>query len=332
MSGSRLLRSVDDNSFDVSGGLDYGLCADQHRIQPTTPVQHHTPAFRYLCKQDIMATVTAVPVGETSLPSTTDFSNDTPYTVFTFDGQQDTANFGLPWSAPFPLAISVDDKIKSIPDAVEAIRQFVQSGDLHSLVKRHGGAILFRGLPLETPDDYSKVAHAFGFRPHIEVGRPPLRTVLAPNVKTANEGPPELPIWPHNEYGWSTINPAWLTFSALKIPEQGGATPITSSIYIAHHLSRLAPKFLTSLRSRGAKYTYRYTVNPLVSNTGTSIRGAYGEHVTDDDDEETARNKVEVEIRRHSENFEWHSDGSLSVTHVVPGKQKQKQGTDDVKV
>ena len=33
--------------------------------------------------------------------------------------------------------------------------------------------------------------------------------------------PPELAIWPHNEYGWSTINPAWLTFSNLVVPEEG---------------------------------------------------------------------------------------------------------------
>lgn len=33
--------------------------------------------------------------------------------------------------------------------------------------------------------------------------------------------PPELPIWPHNEYGWSTINPAWIMFSALKTPDSG---------------------------------------------------------------------------------------------------------------
>lgn len=238
---------------------------------------------------------------------------------FSFVGQQDTADFGLPFSAPFPLALKVSDA-NTIPQSVEVIRNFAQSGELARLAKQHGGAILFRGLPLKTPDDYSKVAHAFCFRPHVEVGRPPLRTVLAPNVKTANEGPPELPIWPHNEYGWSTINPAWLTFSALKIPDEGGATPITSSIYIAHQLSRLAPKFLSDLRTRGARYTYRYTVNTLVSNTGTSIRGAYGQLVTDDDNEDVVRQKVEAEVRRHSERFEWHEDGSLSVTHVVPGK------------
>ncbi|CRG83305.1 hypothetical protein PISL3812_00656 [Talaromyces islandicus] len=251
-------------------------------------------------------------------PSTTKATVAPTLEPFVFEGQQDTATFGLVWSAPFPLALSVKNGTSDLSASVELIRDFVRSGELHRLIKHHGGAILIRGLSLSTPDDYSKVAHAFGFRPHVEIGRPPLRTVLAPNVKTANEGPPELPIWPHNEYGWSTINPGWLTFSALKIPDEGGSTPITSSIYLAYRLSKEAPSFFSDLRIKGAKYTYRYTVKPLVSNTGTSIRGAYGQHVTDDDDEVTARRKIEAEVRRHSELFEWHDDGSLSVTHIVP--------------
>jgi alpha-ketoglutarate-dependent taurine dioxygenase len=238
---------------------------------------------------------------------------------FTFEGQKDTKDLGLPWSAPFPAALRATN-IKSIPEAISTIQTLTQTGRLRTLAKHHAGAILIRGLPIKTPHDYSAVAHAFGLQPHTEVGRPPLRTVLAPNVKTANEGPPELPIWSHNEYGWSTINPAWLTFCALRVPERGGATPITSSIYIAHRLEQVAPWFLEDLRRLGAMYTYRYTTETLVSNTGNSIRGAYGEHVTDDDDEETFKRKVEAEVRRHSERFEWHEDGSLSVTHVVPGQ------------
>lgn len=245
-------------------------------------------------------------------------SIDCSFEAFKFAGQQDTSTFGLPESALFPLALRVHDA-HTIPHAVEAIKNFKNNGQLESLTRRHGGAILFRGLPLKTPDDYSKVAHAFGLRPHHEVGRPPLRTVLAPNVKTANEGPPELPIWPHNEYGWSTINPAWLTFSALKVPNQGGATPIGSSTLIAHKLKQLAPEFYDDLKRLGGKYVYRYTVNTLASNTGTSVRGAYGQHVKDEDDERTFRDKIEAEVRRHSDRFEWHEDGSLSVTHIVPG-------------
>ncbi|KAJ0308625.1 hypothetical protein COL516b_003169 [Colletotrichum fioriniae] len=100
---------------------------------------------------------------------------------------------------------------------------------------------------------------------------------------------------------------------------RGGATPITSAIYIAHELSRLNPQFLSNLLNKGVKYVYRYTTKPLVSNTGTSVRGAYGQEVRDEDDEATARSKIEAEVRRHSNRFEWHDDGSLSVTHIVPG-------------
>ncbi|KAL4907091.1 hypothetical protein BDW74DRAFT_167095 [Aspergillus multicolor] len=244
-------------------------------------------------------------------------NKQTSFEPFDLDGQRDTKAFGLSWSAPFPLALKAID-VKTTAQAVSAIRKFTESGQLKDLIKHHGGAILIRGLPIRTAHEYSEIAHAFGFEPHTEVGRPPIRTVLAPNVKTANEGPPELPIWPHNEYGWSTINPSWLTFSALKIPSSGGETPITSSIYIAHLLEKVVPEFLKHLKRLGAKYTYRYTRTTAASNTGNSVRGAYGQHVTDDDDEQTFRQKIEDEVRRHSENFEWHEDGSLSVTHVVP--------------
>ncbi|OHF01000.1 hypothetical protein CORC01_03828 [Colletotrichum orchidophilum] len=239
------------------------------------------------------------------------------FETFVVPGHQNTADFGLPWSASFPLGLKAS-KALGLSESIDAVKTFVQSENLSRLIKKHGGAVLIRGLPIETPHDYSKVAYAFGFRPHVEVGRPPLRTVLAPNVKTANEGPPELPIWPHSEYGWSTINPSWLTFSALQIPESGGATPITSAIYIAHELSRLKPEFLSTLLHKGVKYIYRYTTQTLVSNTGTSVRGAYGQEVRDEDDEATARSKIEAEVRRHSNRFEWHEDGSLSVTHIVP--------------
>ncbi|KAL3492441.1 hypothetical protein BJX62DRAFT_250638 [Aspergillus germanicus] len=254
---------------------------------------------------------------DASVPKSTSTSLSISLEPFTFAGQKDTKDLGLRWSAPFPDALRATN-IETIPQAISTIKTLTQTGQLRTLAKQHAGAILIRGLPIKTAHDYSAVAHALGLQPHTEVGRPPLRTVLAPNVKTANEGPPELPIWPHNEYGWSTINPAWLTFCALKVPERGGATPITSSIYIAHRLGQLKPRFLEDLRRFGAKYTYRYTAEVLVSNTGNSIRGAYGEHVTEGDDEQTFRKKVEAEVRRHSERFEWHEDGSLSVTHVVP--------------
>ena len=69
---------------------------------------------------------------------------------------------------------------------------------------------------------------------------------------------PELPIWPHNEYGWSIVNPAWLNFSCLAVPSSGGETPIISSIRLANALQKKAPEFYKRLLYHGVRYIYRY--------------------------------------------------------------------------
>lgn len=108
---------------------------------------------------------------------------------FAFEGQEDIKAFANLPSASFPLALCpVTSWSPSLEESADAIRQFSTSGELKSLIHKHGGALLIRGLPIKTPDDYSVIAHAFGFVAHEEVGRPPIRTVLAKNVKTANEG------------------------------------------------------------------------------------------------------------------------------------------------
>ncbi|KAH6871419.1 hypothetical protein B0T10DRAFT_568331 [Thelonectria olida] len=238
---------------------------------------------------------------------------------FDFAGQQNTGDLGFEWNAPFPLALrAVSSLHASLDDYVKALEELSTSGGIFDLVRRHGGAVLIRGLPITSPEDYSRLAHAFGFRAHEEVGRPPVRTVLAKNVKTANEGPPDLPIWPHNEYGWSTINPAWLTFSAIVPAKSGGETPINSSIQLAAEIKRQAPQFYAKVLKKGIRYVYRYGRENVVSTTGTSVFGAYGQHVLPTDGESVARHKIEEEVERHSNVFEWNEDGSLTVTHTTP--------------
>ena len=108
---------------------------------------------------------------------------------FTFDGQKRTSELGFQNDLEFPLALQPTEGWEpTLAEAIEAIQESVRSGQLLDRVQQHGGAALIRGLPIKTAQDYSDVAHAFGFRAHEEVGRPPLRTVLAKNVKTANEG------------------------------------------------------------------------------------------------------------------------------------------------
>jgi alpha-ketoglutarate-dependent taurine dioxygenase len=240
---------------------------------------------------------------------------------FSFEGQQRTKAFGFASDNPFPHALRTSHAwLPTINEAIQHIEELIQDGFLKKIVEQHGGAVVIRGLPITDAESYSRIAHAFGFSAHEEVGRPPIRTVLAKNVKTANEGPPELPIWPHNEYGWSRHNPAWLTFSCLEVPDSGGQTPLISSIGLAHRIKEQSPEFYKNLLEKGVRYLYRYGRQQVTSTTGASILAAYGQHVNEKDSEETFRAKVEQEIRRHSDIFEWHDDGSLSVTHIVPSR------------
>lgn len=116
-------------------------------------------------------------------------ANEPKFQPFAFEGQQDIQAFANLPRAEFPLALRpANGWNPSQQDSVEAISHFASSGELKRLIQKHGGALLLRGLPIKTPEDYSIIAHAFGFVAHEEVGRPPIRTVLAKNVKTANEG------------------------------------------------------------------------------------------------------------------------------------------------
>lgn len=103
----------------------------------------------------------------------------------------------------------------------------------------------------------------------------------------------------------------------------GGETPVISGLALAKALKEQAPEFVEKLYEKGVRYVYRYGIDTIVSTTGASVYDAYGQHVKPGDDEETARKKIEAEVRRHSNDFVWHEDGSLSVTHVVPSKPKK---------
>jgi hypothetical protein len=115
----------------------------------------------------------------------------------------------LPPNATFPGIYSPSTTSESLEGAVELVKQWAESGELKKQLTGHGGALVLRSLPLPSADAFSQVAFAtkVGTQPHVEVGRPPKRTVcslanlpflpfspvsltqvLAPAVSTANEG------------------------------------------------------------------------------------------------------------------------------------------------
>lgn len=96
-----------------------------------------------------------------------------------------------------PLALK-PNKNTTIEEAVDAIKDLQKNNTLTKLLSQNG-VLLFRGIPVKTPSDFSKVALAFGFKPHEIIGLVVERGELAENVSPANESDRSVLIFNHNE-------------------------------------------------------------------------------------------------------------------------------------
>jgi hypothetical protein len=120
-----------------------------------------------------------------------------------------------------------------------------------------------------------------------------------------------------DQFGWSSHYPAFLFFFCRSAAETGGETPINNGAEMFARLQKEVPQFVEDLARKGIKYVYQYQkeANPN-SNLGNSIARAYpAANLLPTDDEETKRRKIEEQVKRHSNEWKWEEDGSLSVTH-----------------
>lgn len=137
-----------------------------------------------------------------------------------------------PSGTVIPLALKPsthDDVEVDLDTVVNSIKSLqARDGTLTKLLARHG-TLLFRGLPIHNAHDFSKFAHAFGYKPHEIIGIVVDRPLLAPNVAPANEAPKEVLIYSHNESPQVPHAPEYIFFYGHNAPAKGGESPIPSS-------------------------------------------------------------------------------------------------------
>jgi hypothetical protein len=116
--------------------------------------------------------------------------------------------------------------------------------------------------------------------------------------------------------------------NARLIPILGGETPINNSVVLYKELKERHPEFIEELEKKGVKYQLFHPNGPRdqVASAGTTVLQAYGQHVLDSDDTETARAKIEKEIRRlPTAEWIWENQseenplGDLRVWQHLPG-------------
>ena len=129
---------------------------------------------------------------------------------------------------PFPLVLTCRTPGASLEAAAAWIAE--HCGQLLRQASDHG-AILFRGFPLATAEDFDRFVTAFDVPnfAYDESLSNAVRVNRTPRVFTANEAPPSVTIFLHHEMAQTPVYPSRLFFFCERAAESGGATPVCRS-------------------------------------------------------------------------------------------------------
>ena len=208
--------------------------------------------------------------------------------------------------APFPLALEV------AADSLETTREWITENavSLGTQAAAHG-AVLLRGLPLATPEDFDAAVTAFGF-PNFSYADSlsnAYRLNFTERVFSANEAPPEVTIFLHHEMAQTPIYPSKLFFFCQSAPETGGATPICRSDILWERLTTERPSFASDCKNKGLKYS---NVMPAEADTQSGMGRSWQSTFSAD-----TRESAEARMTDLGYTWKWQSNGDLRATTPV---------------
>ena len=208
----------------------------------------------------------------------------------------------------FPLVQRCDSPSVSLDDVdrwIAANRdRLIRQVELH-------GALLFRGFPLSSHEDFDRFIVAFGLEnfPYDKSLSNAVRVNFTPRVFSANEAPADVTIYFHHEMAQTPIYPSKLFFFCLKAAEEGGATPLCRSDVLYERIERELPEFAERCERLGLQYSSVMPAeNDAASGMGRSWQSTFGA---------SSREEVEQRMRELDYSWEWLPDGCLRATTPV---------------
>ena len=207
---------------------------------------------------------------------------------------------------PFPLALQVE--VGSIEECCEWLGE--NADDLEAKAAWHG-AVLLRGLPLVTPEDFDAAVATFDF-PNFSYADSlsnAYRINYTPRVFSANEAPPEVTIFLHHEMAQTPSPPAKLFFFCQSAPTTGGATPICRSDILWEKLTEQLPEFANNCKNKGLKYS---NVMPAEADEESGMGRSWQSTFSAD-----TREAAEARMTALGYTWEWQPKGDLRATTPV---------------
>ena len=205
----------------------------------------------------------------------------------------------------FPLTYLCESKDAGLSDAMAWVRQ--NPGARVAEANAHG-AVLFRGFPIRSAEDFDLAVSAFDlpYFAYDDSLSNAVRVNYSERVFSANEAPPEATINLHHELAQTPLYPSRLFFYCQKPAEVGGATSICRSDALWERLLAEAPTFATACQEKGLRY--RHTM-PEIEDPDSGMGRSWKSTFSVSSRAEASQRMLELGYTG-----EWLDDGCLRVT------------------
>ena len=203
----------------------------------------------------------------------------------------------------FPLGVSVN--AGNLRNSCDWIAE--NAGQIEKQAATHG-AVLLRGLPLATPEDFDAAVTAFGLPnfTYEDSLSNAVRVVYTPRVFSANEAPPETTIFLHHEMAQTPVYPSKLFFFCQKAAEEGGSTPLCRSDELWERIEQEIPGLARDCIDKGLKYS---NVMPAEADLVSGMGRSWQSTLSVDSHEE-----AEARLSELGYTWEWMEQDELWVT------------------
>jgi alpha-ketoglutarate-dependent taurine dioxygenase len=212
----------------------------------------------------------------------------------------------------FPLLVTPHNK--NVQQDKKSFQNWVSANkeQLHELLIKHG-AVLFRGFPVESSDEFEQMLDQTNYKnmPYVG-GAAPREQVTASRIVTANESPATETIPFHHEMAQVPTPPGYIFFYCETASETGGATSLLHSGEICKKFFDIDPKFAKKVEEQGVRYI---RIMPEVTDKNSAIGRSWKETFLVE-----TREQAEEKMREAGMSWEWLEDGNLKTeTQTLPG-------------